>query len=246
MERIFKIHASQTHKIMGKMGLTETQQNRLNELKLRNSDPLAKALTQNMKDELSGLILKAEMPELPQTAKTFLHEWYANDNEQVWSKYTDKGNMVEFDLIEFMAEKIGYGLAQKNQHERSDEYFIGSCDVEFPDLIVDVKAPWNVKTLHEQVISGLDEAYEMQLKVYCHLWNKPKGLLFFGLMDTPEEANYGNEIMYSSIPDSEKWVAYNTVADPEFIKSAIERVKLCRIYLAEYDKKIKSRIGKIH
>jgi hypothetical protein len=183
--------------------------------------------------------------ELSQTCKTYLHEWYANDDEQVYSKYIDKGEMVEDDLIDFMASQLGYGLAEKCRQGRSDEYFTGMCDVELSDTIVDVKASWNVKTLLAQVTDGMDKDYEWQLRGYMYLYNKTKAVLFFGLIDTPPDANFGNEVSYSHIPENERWVAYSISHDHELIEAIIERVKMCRIYLESYDAIVKSKIGRM-
>lgn len=183
--------------------------------------------------------------ELSQTCKSYLHEWYANDQEQIYSKYMEKGNEVEDDLIDFMARQLGYGMAEKNRVRVSDEFFDGECDVDFHDCIVDVKASWSRKTLHEQVLSGLDKDYEMQLKGYCHLYKKDKGILFFGLMNTPE-TNFSPEVVYEDMPENERWLAYNVKSDPEFIESVKEKVIQCREYLVEYDKLIKSKLGNIH
>jgi hypothetical protein len=183
--------------------------------------------------------------DLSQTCKTYLHEWYANDDEQVSTKYTDKGEMVEDDLIDFAAVQLGLGIAEKCRQGRSDEYFMGTCDVELSDTIIDVKASWNVKTLLAQVTDGLDKDYEWQLRGYMHLYSKPKAILFFGLMDTPADVNYGNEVSYSHIPDNERWVAYNIEHNPELIEAIIERVKQCRIYLEGYDAVVKSKLGNV-
>ena len=94
--------------------------------------------------------------ELSQTCKTFLHEWYAKENEQIHSKYIDKGNQVEDELIDFMAEQLGFGMAEKNRVTLSDEFMQGTCDVDLPTCIVDVKASWNKKTLQQVVIDGYD------------------------------------------------------------------------------------------
>lgn len=183
--------------------------------------------------------------ELSQTCKTFLHEWLANDRENVSTKYTNKGEMVEDDLIDFMAEQLGLGIAEKNREYRSDEFIVGTCDVVTHDTVIDVKAPWSRKTLHQAITDGLDKDYEWQLQGYCHLWSKPFAILFYGLMDTPPEVNYTNEVIYSDMPANERWTAYNIVADQSRIQEVIERVKQCRIYLEGYDAIIKSKLGHV-
>lgn len=183
--------------------------------------------------------------DLSATCKTFLHEWYTGEQEQIHSKYIDKGNWVEDELIDFMAIQLGYGIAEKCKQSRSDEFIVGSCDVELPDTIVDVKASWNIKTLHQQVTDGINTDYEWQLRGYMHLYSKPKAVLFFGLMDTPAEINYDNEVSYSHIPDNERWVAYQVLHDAEKVEAIIERVKQCRIYLEGYDAIMKSKLGRV-
>lgn len=180
--------------------------------------------------------------ELSQTCKTYLHDFYAHDNEEIHSKYIDKGNEVESDLIDFAAVQLGYGIAEKNKVTVHDEYFVGTCDVNAHDAIIDVKASWNRKTLHQQVLDGLDKDYEWQLQGYMHLYQKEKAILFFGLMNTPG-TDWTDEIIYEDMPDNERWLAYNIVADKERINLVIERVKQCREYLDNYDKLIKSKLG---
>ena len=183
--------------------------------------------------------------ELSQTCKTFLAEWYANDNEDIHSKYIDKGNAVESDLIDFMAQELDYGIAEKCMQSASNEFMTGSCDVITHDAIVDVKASWGRKTLHQQAIDGLDKDYEFQLQGYMELYGRKNAILFFGLMNTPE-TNWSAEVVYEDMPSNERWLAYHINYNPDVIKSIEERVMQCRAYLVEYDVLIKSKLGKIN
>lgn len=183
--------------------------------------------------------------ELSQTCKTYLHEWYSNENEQIRYKYIDKGIEVESDLIDFMAEQLGFGMAEKNIVRVSDEFMEGSCDVNLPSCIVDVKASWNKKTLQQVVIDGYDKDYEYQLQGYMHLYTKPTAYLFYGLMNTPE-TDWQPEIVYEDMPENERWIAFKFDYDIDKITAIKERVEQCRAYLIEYDKKIKSKLGKIN
>lgn len=243
MDRIFRIHCSQISKIMGAMGLTEIQVSRMKELQDRK-DGIGKPLTSNMESELSALSNKHTNPELPQTAKTFLREWYANDREEIYSKYTDKGNYVEGDVIEMMADVLGFGLGEKNIEERSDEYFIGTCDVAYPKVVVDTKAPWNRTTLQSN-LEAIDDGYELQGRGYMRLWNVNEFILFYGLVNTPADVNHDNEVIFDDKPINERWVAYKIKRDIIIENAIIERVKLCRTWLENYDVFVKSRIGKI-
>ena len=181
---------------------------------------------------------------LSQTCITFLKEFYADDREQIQSKYLDKGNDVEADNIDFAAEVLGYGMADKNTVTLSDEFMEGTCDVEFPDLIIDVKSPWNNKTLQDNIY-GIDKDYEWQLRGYMRLYRKPKAILFYGLQNTPE-TDYYPEISFDHIPANQRWIAYTVQRDETLENQIITRVLECRKWLDEYDRLIKSSLGRVH
>lgn len=183
--------------------------------------------------------------ELSAGCKTYLHEWYANDNEQIRSKYTDKGNMVELEAIEFMEKVLNLGLIEKNFYTKEDEYFKGTCDVN-ADKIYDIKAAWNRKTLLDHAIAGIDSDNEWQLRGYMRLYSKKEGVIFHALMDTPEEVNYGEEVTYSHFPDSDRWVGFKVTHDETLEKSIIDKVIKCREYLEEYHNSIINKLGKIN
>lgn len=193
-----------------------------------------------------GKIMGASKPagQLSVTCKTFLKEWYANEFEEIHSKYIDKGNQVENELIDFMAIQLGYGMAEKNTITLHDEFMVGTCDVNFPDLVVDVKAPYNRKTLQDNV-DGINSDYEWQLQGYMNLYDKPKAILFYGLMDTPE-TDWTMEVVYSDMPDQERWIAYSVIRNDELIQAIKDRVLMCRAWLEEYDILVKSKLGRIN
>ena len=184
--------------------------------------------------------------ELSQTCKTFLMEWYAQDREEIHSKYITKGNLVEIDLIDFMAEQIGLGMAEKNELTLHNEWMVGTCDVVTNHLIVDVKAAWNRKTLQQQAVDGINSDYEWQGRGYMALYDRPTFIVFHGLMNTPEEANYDGEVIYDDMPANERWVAFSIQRDVLIEQEIINRVIECRKWLADYHKKILATLGKIH
>jgi len=239
MERLFKIRCSQIGKIMGRVGLTDKQLEEMETLSKKNKR------TKIQEYKLRDLLRRYNNHELPETCKTYLHTWYANDKEQIHSKYMDKGIEVENDLINFMADVLGYGMADKNTIRLHDDWIEGECDVNLPDCVVDVKASWNRTTLHKQVLEGLDKDYEWQLKGYCYLYKKSKGILFFGLMNTPE-TDYSNEVIFEDLPTNERWIAYEVIPIEQDFEAIKDRVIKCREYLADYDKLIKSKMGKIN
>lgn len=251
MERVFKIRASAASKILGRMGLSDAQLEKMNMLIKRSKDatlprPTQKPLTAIMKKELDELVAKHQdqsFQSLPQTTKTYLMEWYANDEDEVYTKQMLKGEWVEDEVIDMAADKLKLGALIKNEQSASDEFFQGCCDAVAPELILEVKAPWNRKNLLDRVLAGNDWEHEIQLIVYCHLYKKPKGILFYGLVDTPSDCNFGKDVYFTE-PSDERWVAYEVKANDDIIKALVGRVMLCRQWLEWYDQQIKSKLGK--
>ena len=182
--------------------------------------------------------------ELSATCTSYLKDWYSGDYEEISSKYVNKGNMVENDCIDFMADVLGFGLAEKNELSMEDDYLTGTCDVVMPTLIVDVKSPWSKKTLQDSSLD-LNMDYYWQGQGYMHLYDKKEFILFYGLMDTPAAINYGSDIIYSTLPKDERWAAFRIQRNDEDIKSIIEKVDKCREWLNEYDVKLCKTIGKV-
>ena len=182
--------------------------------------------------------------ELSTVCISYLKEWYSGDREEISSKYVNKGNVVENDCIDFMADVLGFGLAEKNELSMEDEYFTGTADVVMPSLIVDVKSSWSNKTLQESSLD-LNMDYYWQGQGYMHLYDKKEFILFYGLMDTPGVINYGNDIIYSTMPKDKRWAAFNIERNDEHIKSIIEKVDKCREWLENYSIQLNQTIGKI-
>tara|TARA_R110000822_G_scaffold72922_3_gene175273 strand:- start:6063 stop:6815 length:753 start_codon:yes stop_codon:yes gene_type:complete len=245
----FKIRASALSQIMGRVGLTDTQESDLMALITRDSDPLQKPLTAKMRETMKELIQKRDNPDLPQTARTYLMQWYSGESVELRSKYIDKGIMCEYECIQFMAHVLDFGIANKNKDRFETDHIMGEPDVIFNTCIVDVKCSWDRATLQSQ-IGAINSDYWWQLLAYCILTNRNNAILFYGLMDTDESINYGTEVIYSDLPDSERWIAYELNFTDQQLKSyesaIIERVEMCRTWLNEYDQKVKAKLGRIN
>lgn len=183
--------------------------------------------------------------ELSQTCKSYLASWYANDKDEIHSKYIDKGNEVESDLIDFMAVQLNYGLAEKCRKSASNEFMQGSCDVITNDAVIDVKAAYNLTSLHKHAIDGLMDEYFWQIVVYTKLYDRSKGIIFHGLLNTPE-TDYSAEIVFEDLPANERWLAYEVVPTEQDFEAIYDRVIQCREYLESYDKLIKSKLGHLN
>lgn len=247
--RLFKIRCSQIGKIMGAVGLTGIQETRLSELLTRRNDPSAKPLTVNMEKELAKLANEKNNPELPETCKSYLMEWFADEQKSLHSKYIDKGVMCEHEAIQFMAQVLEFGVAEKNVEQKENDFLTGCCDVNLPECIVDTKCSWDKETLQANVL-GFEKDYEWQGIGYCILYKKKQFILFHGLFDTDESINFNEEVIYSDLPDSERWIAYQWNFTDEKLKeyelAIYERVAMCREWLREYDKLVRSKMGKLN
>lgn len=182
--------------------------------------------------------------ELSKTAQTYLMEWYADEHEEISSKYITKGLMQEDNAIDFMATTLNYGIAEKNINIFSNEWCVGTPDVIIGDTVIDLKCAWSQKTLLDSATS-LNTDYEWQLRGYKMITGCTKSILFYALMDTPAEANYGVKVSYEHLPISQRWVAYQFKRDEAKEQMIIDRVEECRKWLVRYDEEVKKKLGNI-
>lgn len=212
---------------------------------------------------------EAELPELERnkdkihlskTCLSFVHKWIKEQPEfygrskNFKSKYTDKGNLCEAQSIEFASRYYGWGIAEKNEERKSNEYLEGECDVELAKTIEDIKNSWSQDTFplfdNEIPIDG----YGWQLQGYMELWDKEEAGLIYTLMDAPEfmvereawsrardlglddlEAELYDEVKkemtYSNFRDEIRIKRFFLKRDKALIASVYDRVKLIRKYI---------------
>ena len=183
--------------------------------------------------------------ELSSTCITYLMEWYADDQEEIDSKYFRKGILKEDDCIDFAVDVLNLGIGIKNINIFANEWVVGTPDVLFEKCVLDTKCSWSYKTLCDSAIK-LNKDYEWQLHGYMWLCDKQEAILFYGLLDTPSEANYGVEVVWEHLPIESRWVAYKFKRSEEKIDEIKAKVEQCREWLKEYDKSMKQELGKLH
>jgi len=201
---------------------------------------------------------------LSQTAKTYCEDWF---KEQVYgrkreftSKYTQKGNEVEDNSLDFVAEQLGYGMLIKNEEFFENDFMTGTPDIIVPDLI-DVKNSWDCFTfpLFETKIPNMD--YYWQGQGYMHLTERAEFKLIYVLSDTPlhlirKEAywyakNNGYEesdedilnefrakMKYPDIPNNLKIKSFDIKRIDNDIKLIKQQVIKCRTYIETLKTKI--------
>ena len=192
----------------------------------------------------AGLLLTNGKDELKlgATMTTHLKKWYAEQKsgvrEEIRSKYFDKGNMCEADAIDITAERLGLGILEKNLVHFNDEYFQGTPDVYTDELVIDTKCSWDYTTFLDAVTSPINKDYEAQLQVYMHLLGLKKAKLVYVMLDTPAEANYGEDIFYSHLPIEQRFFAFDLEYDPTMIEQMQDKVTNARTFLNDYDARI--------
>ncbi len=178
---------------------------------------------------------------------TYLKDYYAEEKsgvkEEINSKYLIKGNLMEQELIDITAERLGLGILEKNEIRFHDEHFSGVPDVITDEFIIDTKNSWSYKTFLDAITSPINKDYEAQLQVYMHLTGIKKAKLVYGLLDVPGEANYGNDIFYSHMPINERFYSFDLEYDSAMIEKMQEKVNNCKIFLNDYDARIKLLLG---
>lgn len=182
--------------------------------------------------------------ELSKTAQTYLMEWYADEHEEISSKYITKGLMQEDNAIDFMATTLNYGIAEKNVNIYSNEWCVGTPDVIIGDTVIDLKCAWSTKTLLDSATS-LNTDYELQLRAYMWITGCTEAILFYALMNTPALANYGVEVIYENLPINQRWVAYKFKRDESKEELIKQKVLECREWLINYDLEVKKKLGSI-
>jgi hypothetical protein len=125
---LFKIRSSAIGKIMaGQIGLTEKQKVDFKILSEKEK------LTEKQSITLEALRHKKDNPELPEGAKTYCKIWLKeqilNRGVDFGSKYTEKGNVMEDDSIDFIAKMLKYGMLLKNPVHFENEYITGTPDI---------------------------------------------------------------------------------------------------------------------
>jgi hypothetical protein len=197
----------------------------------------------------SGLLLTNGKDELKLGASmiTYLKKWYAEQKsgvrEEIDSKYFRKGNMCEDEAIDICAERFGLGILEKNIVHFNDEHFNGTPDVITDEFVIDTKCSWDYATFLDSITSPINKDYEAQLQVYMHLTGVKKAKLVYVLLDTPAEANYGNDIFYSHMPINERFYAFDLEYDSAMIEQMQNKVNNCKTFLNDYDARIKILLG---
>jgi hypothetical protein len=194
---------------------------------------------------------------LSQTAKTYIEEQVIADKygikKQFYSRYTDKGILVEDDAINLVSDVLDLGFIWKNEEHFSNDWMTGTPDVNTDTVLLDVKSSWDATTFPFFATEIPTKDYYYQLQGYLELTGKTDALLCYCLVNTPEEmvedevrrAHWNANLLEESIdlrdevqkrhnfdhiPDNRRVKVFKVEKDEAVIEAIKERVELCREY----------------
>jgi hypothetical protein len=250
----FKIRASAIGNIMaGSIGLTENQELKYKELCKKEK------LTENQSKEKISLKVKKNNPELPEGTKTHCRNWLKgqilNRRRDISNKFTEKGNIMEDESIDFIAKMLNYGMLIKNEEYFNNNYIEGTPDILVgSDEVIDAKNSWSHETFPLLETTPTTNDYYWQGQGYLDLTNRTHFKLIYVLSDTPEHLierqarqyciNNGYEeldmeiyqrflddMTYDDIEDKYKIKSFYYERNDSDIQAIYKRVKLCRKYI---------------
>jgi hypothetical protein len=186
---------------------------------------------------------------ISKTTKSYCQDWL---KEQIYgrkkefsSKYTDKGNEVEQESLNYIAQNLGYDELIKNEKSFENEFLTGTPDAILTDHLIDVKNSWDCYSFPLFFDAIPNKAYYYQAQGYMALTGLDNYKLIYTLMDTPEELiekeykfstadNYelfSQHYKYSSFDSNLRIKDFDIKRDDAVIESIYKRVIDCRMYI---------------
>lgn len=126
---------------------------------------------------------------LSETAKTYIQDLFKEKElgiaREFWSRYTDKGLIMEDEAIDFAGQVLGWEFVVKNEQNYSNDYITGTPDVITKSLLADIKCSWDGNTfpLFDTELKNKD--YFWQMQGYMWLTGLEQAELVYTLMNTP-------------------------------------------------------------
>lgn len=203
---------------------------------------------------------------LGKTGETYVKDWLKgqiyNRQRDISNKYTQKGNEVEDNSIDFVCEQLDLGFVLKNEKFFENDFCQGTPDLILPELIIDVKNSWDAHTfpLFEEGLPNSDYFYQAQ--IYMELVGCENYKVVYVLSDTPEHLiekeaywycknngydeldldileQFTAKMTYSDIPDRLKIKVFDIKKDEAVIDKIKNRVIECRQIIEQLTTKLK-------
>lgn len=118
--------------------------------------------------------------------------WKFDRNEEIFSKYLEKGTSVEEDSITLYAMHTGVFFT-KNESRLSNDWIQGTPDlfigksIDEAEVIIDLKSSWTVYQFHRARMGEVKDAYYWQLQAYMWLTGAQKAKLAYCLVNATDD-----------------------------------------------------------
>lgn len=195
---------------------------------------------------------------LSETAKTYCDLWIKehlfNRKYEFSSKYTQKGNIVEDNSIDFIADQLGIGFAIKNEKFFENDFLTGTPDIILSDLVIDAKNSWSWDTFpilydfipntdyYWQGQGYMDLTKRMNYKIVYVLSDTPINLIEkeaykysidngYGAYDEDILSSFIKKMTYPDIPNDIKIKAFEFKYNKEDVDRIYRQVEKCRNYI---------------
>lgn len=185
---------------------------------------------------------------LSKTAASYCQQWL---KEQIYgrkkefdSKYTNKGNIVELESLNYIAKELDYDSIAKNEESFENEFLTGTPDAILDDHIIDVKNSWDCFTFPLFYSNVPNKDYYWQAQGYMALVGCDSYRLIYTLMDTPEELiekeyfgsnldyeTFSSHYKYKGIESKYRIKVFDIYKNFEDIERIYTRVEECREYI---------------
>ena len=186
---------------------------------------------------------------ISKTTKSYCQDWLKEQiygrKKEISSKYTDKGNKVEQESLNYVAENLGYDKLIKNEKSFENDFLTGTPDAILTDHLIDVKNSWDCYTFPLFFDAIPNKGYYYQAQGYMALTRLDNYKLIYTLMDTPDDLikreykfsnsdNYdlfSQHYKYSHVDSRYRIKVFNIKRDDFVIESIYKRVLDCREYI---------------
>lgn len=195
---------------------------------------------------------------LGKVAKSYCQMWLREQlygrRQQIESKYLQRGNESEQDALDYVADKLGFGVLIKNEMFLENDFMCGTPDAILNSVVIDTKCAWSWETMPIFDTECSNDDYYYQAQVYMHLTGVHSFKLCYVLLDTPahmieKEAYYWcknngydvidanihekfiKQLTYKDVPESLRLIIFDIEYKPEVIEQIQQRVVICREYI---------------
>ena len=193
------------------------------------------------------------------TGEKYIKKWYLQKKYKRkpdwYSKFVEKGLLVEPIGIKMLSDHIGEELT-KNERWYRDDFMIGQPDIIHNEIVFDIKSSWDLFTFPYFDKEIVNKDYYYQMQCYLSLTGLQKAILVYCLIDTPQPliqqelkklyfqsggnaADWSPEVntelaenyKFNDIPFADKIKLFEVERDEVVIQKIKDRVVECRNYL---------------